>query len=162
MLRGCGGNRSWRGGTAALRYERIAREWHANVCASRCTRGVEIPAARAGAHALEREINAALAMDVVILDWHRSVAGRVYEKIERPGRYPRDLYDSNFKLAKAFGTRPRRIREGWRITSSYGTSRCWGREEDEDAVRRDEQAEPYFAELCGSPDPYQNVVLAME
>lgn len=149
-------------------YERIAREWHANVVRISLHPSVWKSQPHGQVlNALEREINAALGNGMyVILDWHTiGWPDGYYEKIEKAWTDdPRDLYDSNFKLAESFWDEAsaRFGKDGRIIFELWNEPVLGAGEEDEDAVRPGwSKLKPYFAELLRVVRTHsQNVVLA--
>jgi len=157
-----------RAGRPLSDYQRIAREWHANVVRISLHPAVwkHQPHGQV-LDVLNREINAALDAGMyVILDWHTiGWPDGYYEKIDKDWTDdPKDLYDSNFELAKSFwdeasarfGGDGRIIFELWNEpVLSLG-------EEDTDSVRPQWKREkPYMAKLLGVVRSHTgNVVLA--
>jgi len=148
-------------------YERIARDWHANLVRISLHPGVwkHQPHARV-LDVLGREIKAALDNGMfVILDWHTiGWPNGYYEKINKDWTDdPQDLYDSNFDLAKSFwdevsarfGNDGRIIFELWNEPVRTKT------EEDGEAPPEWNQLKPFFAELLRIVRTHgNNVVLA--
>lgn len=135
-------------------YQRIARDWHANVVRISLHPGVwkHQPHARV-LDTLDREIHAALDDGMyVILDWHTiGWPDGYYEKIEKDWTDdPVDLYDSNFDLAKSFWAEvsARFGKDGRIIFELWNEPVLSQKEEDEDNVHPQwEQLKPRFAQL---------------
>jgi hypothetical protein len=155
-----------RAGRPLSDYQRIARDWHANVVRISLHPSVwkHQPHAQVFA-ALDRDIHAALdAGMVVILDWHTiGWPDGYYEPIQKDWTDdPPDLYDSNFALAKDF----------WAAAAArYGGDgrivfELWNEpvlsEREEDAVRPGwDKLKPYFEKLLEVVRAHSaNVVLA--
>jgi len=148
-------------------YQRIARDWHANVV--RISLHPALWKHKPHPQVLDilaREINAALDNGMyVILDWHTiGWPNEYYEKIRKDwdDDLP-DLYDSNFDLAKSFwdeasarfGKDHRIIFELW--NEPVRTKK----EEDEETPPEWKQLKPCFAELLRIVRTHSsNVVLA--
>jgi len=148
-------------------YERIAREWHANVVRISLHPSVWKYKPHAEVlEALDREIQAALGNGMyVIVDWHTiGWPNGYYEKIEKAWTDdPADLYDSNFDLAKSFWEEvsARFGKDGRIIFELWNEPVRTKKEEDEEIPPEWEQMKPFFAELLGIVRAHSgNVVLA--
>jgi aryl-phospho-beta-D-glucosidase BglC (GH1 family) len=149
-------------------YQRIARDWHANVVriSLHPSDWEEQPHAQI-IETLDREIGAALANGMyVILDWHAiGWPDGYYEPIEKDWTDdPKDLYNSNFALAKDF----------WNAVSAhFGQDRriifeLWNEpvlnkaEEDDDKEKPGwDKLKPYYGQLLQVVRAHSgNVVLA--
>jgi aryl-phospho-beta-D-glucosidase BglC (GH1 family) len=148
-------------------YERIARDWHANVVRISLHPAVwkHMPHAQV-LDVLEREINAALGngMDV-ILDWHTiGWPDGYYENIEKDWTDdPADLYDSNFDLAKSFWDEvsARFGKDGRIIFELWNEPVASIKEEDGEVPPQWEKMKPFYAELLRIVRTHSdNVVLA--
>jgi len=156
-----------RAGRPLSDYQRIARDWHANVVRislhpsdwKHIPHGVVLDT-------LAREIKAARDNGMaVILDWHTiGWPNGFYEEVDKDWTDdPRDLYDSNFDLAKSFWDEAsaRFGKDGGIIFELWNEPVLNKREEDEETPPQWEQLKPYFAELLRIVRTYSdNVVLA--
>ena len=148
-------------------YQRIARDWHANVVRISLHPSVwkSLPHGQV-LDTLGREIDAALDNGMyVILDWHTiGWPDGYYEPIEKDWTDdPADLYDSNFDLAKSFwdAVSTRFGKDGRIIFELWNEPVRTKKEEDEGIPPEWEQLKPYFAQLLQVVRTHsQNVVLA--
>jgi hypothetical protein len=149
-------------------YERIARDWHANVVRISLHPSVwkYQPHAKV-LDALQRDVDAALSNGMyVILDWHTiGWPNGYYEPIGKDWTDdPKDLYDSNFALAKSFWDEvsARFGKDNRVIFELWNEPVLWQKEEDEDNVRPEwQRLKPYYVELLRIIRTHgDNVVLA--
>ncbi len=148
-------------------YARIAHDWHANVVriSLHPSEWENLPHAQV-LDTLGREIQAALDNGMyVILDWHTiGWPDGYYEKIEKDWTDdPKDLYNSNFALAKSFWDEvsARFGKDGRIIFELWNEPVRTKKEEDEDIPPEWEQMKPFFAELLAVVRAHSaNVVLA--
>lgn len=148
-------------------YERIAKQWHANVVRISLHPSVwEKMPHDAVLDALQREVDAALGDGMyVIIDWHTiGWPDEWYEPIEPDWTDdPKDLYNSNFELAKSFwdAVSTRFGKDGRIVFELWNELVRTKKEEDEEVPPEWEQAKPFFAELVKVVRAHsQNVVLA--
>jgi hypothetical protein len=148
-------------------YARIARDWHANVVRISLHPSVweTLPHAQV-LDTLDREMKAAMDNGMyVILDWHTiGWPNGYYEKIEKDWTDdPKDLYNSNFALAKSFwdAVSARFGQDGRIIFELWNEPVRSKKEGDEDLPPQWEEIKPFFAELLGIVRSHSgNVVLA--
>jgi len=147
-------------------YERIAREWHANVVRISLHPGVwkHHPHEQV-LDTLEREVNAALANGMyVILDWHTiGWPDGYHEPINKDWTDdPPDLYDSNFELAKDFWNEvSARFGKDGRIVFELWNEPVLAKKEEDEETPQWEHLKPFFAQLLGIVRAHSgNVVLA--
>jgi len=148
-------------------YERIARDWHANVVRISLHPGVWKHKPHAEVLAtLDREIDAALGNGMyVILDWHAiGWPNGYYEPIEKDWTDdPADLYDSNFDLARSFWDEvsARFGKDGRIIFELWNEPVLTKKDADEEVPPQWEHLKPFFAALLAIVRSHSaNVVLA--
>lgn len=155
-----------RQGRSLSDYERIARDWHANVVRISLHPAVWKHSPHAQVlDTLAREIDAALKNGMyVILDWHAiGWPNGYYEKIEKDWTDdPADLYDSNFDLAKSFWDEvSARFGKDGRIIFELWNEPVLSKKEEDEETPRWEELKPFFAELLRIVRTHSgNVVLA--
>jgi hypothetical protein len=149
-------------------YQRIAHDWHANVV--RISLHPSVWESQPHAQVLDtlnREIGAALANGMyVILDWHTiGWPDGYYEPIEKDWTDdPKDLYNSNFALAKDFWDAvSTRFGNDGRIIFELWNEPVFAKKEEDDDKEQPEwdKLKPYYEQLLQVIRAHsQNVVLA--
>jgi aryl-phospho-beta-D-glucosidase BglC (GH1 family) len=156
-----------RAGRPLSDYQRIAREWHANVVRISLHPSVwKHTAHGAVLDVLQREIEAALGNGMyVILDWHSiGWPNGYFESIRADWTDdPPDLYDSNFELAKNFweAASARFGKDGRIIFELWNEPVRTKQEEDGEVAPEWKMLKPFFGELLRIVRSHgSNVVLA--